>query len=402
LFKDDSGRCLSQCPKGSFADTQTSTCEKCHETCQTCFGPHHDHCTTCPEGRWFYGDRCIRVCPDTHYADSDLQECLPCSANCYTCVDSPTNCKSCVNRQVLNSNFKCVSSVSCKESNDTACNSICHASCNTCSGPKADDCLSCPPERKLLAGQCSLGSCPSSYFEISYVGKLECKRCHSACRTCSGPSHTQCTDCADGFTIKNGICTPCPPGQYLNRAQEIPVCSSCYHDCSECSGPNEEDCTHCDAPLNLMGSRCVPCCTNASVITGRDCCHCMKGQGPCVTLEHTRSVYGAGEATLDAVSYPSTQWSRRILQMPSSVISFVAVAVVAVVVVFFLLLNLAMSNKSRLRLRTSWRLQGSSISSSFKSSLTRYRKLPDRDQDLCELLKDGEEDADDELLFQKT
>lgn len=401
LFQDEFGRCLSSCPRGSYANTQTATCDTCNVACKTCFGPHHDHCTTCPDDRWFYGDRCVRVCPDTHYGDEEMKECLPCSANCNTCVDTPTNCKSCVSKQVLDSNFKCVAGIPCQNSNDSMCNSICHGSCNTCSGPKAEDCLSCPPERRLLVGQCTLESCPVSYFERSYAGRLECKRCHAACKTCTGPSHSQCIDCSDGFMIKDGICTRCPPGQFLNRAQEIPVCSSCYHDCSECSGSNEDDCTHCDAPLNLMGSRCVPCCTNASVIAGSDCCHCMNGQGPCVTLEHTRSVYGAGESTLEAVAYPSSQWSRRIVQMPSSVISFVAVAVVAVVVVLFVLLNLAMSNKSRLFLKTSWRSQGSSVSSSFTSSLARYRKIPDRDLDLQQLLNEGD-DEPEELLFQKT
>ena len=408
MFEDNLGKCVSSCPSGFFAETQSGRCEKCHESCKTCFGPHHDHCISCPDAKWFYGDRCVRLCPDTHYADGDLGECLPCSANCYTCVDSPTNCKSCGNKQILDSKFKCVSGFPCKNSSDPSCNSICHGSCNTCSGPKKDDCLSCPPGKRLFSGECTEDACPVSYFEISYDNRLECKKCHDACKTCSGPSHRQCIECAIGFMSKNGICTKCPPGQFLNRAQEIPVCSSCYHDCSECNGPNEDDCTHCDPPLNLMGSRCVPCCTNTSspITTGRDCCHCMNDQGPCVTLEHIRSVYGSGEAVWEksssSSSFPSSLWSKRVSQMPSSVISFLAVAVVAVVIVFFVLLNLGLSNRSRLYLRTpsSWRSQGTS--SSFSSSHAFYRKLPDRDQDLTELLQSADDVDDDQLLFQKT
>lgn len=327
-----------------------------------------------------------------------MKECLPCSANCYTCVDNPTNCKSCVLKQILDSNFKCVAGFPCKGSNDTGCNSICHSSCNTCSGPKDGECLSCPSGTRLYGGVCTTQSCATNYVETSFQGLMECKKCHDACKTCSGTSHTQCIECTDGYLMRNGICTRCPPGQFLNRAQEIPVCSSCFHECSECLGPNQDDCTHCESPLNLMGSRCVSCCSNSTDVAGRECCHCINGQGPCVTLEHTRSVYGSGDF-LESVSL-SSRWSKNLTDMPSSVISFLAVSVIAVVIVFFVLLNLVMSNQSRSYLRSPtsssfWRSQGSSSS----YSQAHYRKLANGDQDLNE---GGDDEYDDQLLFQKT
>lgn len=73
-------------------------------------------------------------------------------------------------------------------------------------------------------------------------------------------------------------------------------CESCHSSCASCVGPTANDCTACDAPLFPFERRCIPCCTdNMNDISGllqelTDCCHCANQNGPCVALNHPRSI----------------------------------------------------------------------------------------------------------------
>ena len=331
LFQNESGDCVNKCPTGTFADNEKWMCTKCDSRCKSCYGPHQEHCLSCPNGSYYYGDRCVKLCPDTHYPDARINECLPCSSNCASCHLSPHICKSCSSKLLLNkttSRCEPACQVSPGKTTDSSLQKIdscqCHASCLTCTGPNKNQCLSCKSSHRLWMGQCISEYCPSGFYEESF----ECHKCHSSCRTCSGPAHTQCMDCSIDHNLNSdGICSKCPPGHYLNRAVEIPTCSPCYSQCSDCNGPNEDDCTHCDSPLNLFAGRCVPCCdlmqqkrlvsdkienisysshnnslaSNDSVLNRSDefvfsneieteCCTCFNSVGPCLNQEHVRSV----------------------------------------------------------------------------------------------------------------
>lgn len=123
-----------------------------------------------------------------------------------------------------------------------------------------------------------------------------------------------------------------------------------------------------------------------------------------MTLEHIRSVYGSGEvASQDSSRFmlplsSGQKWSQRFLSMPSSVISFLAVAVIAVVIVLFVILNLVTSS----RRRRPWRSQGTSSTPTLFTSHARYRKVPDRDQDMTGvLLASGDEENEEEIVFER-
>lgn len=59
--------------------------------------------------------------------------------------------------------------------------SKCYLSCMTCSGPRRDQCVSCPTGWQLAAGECH-PECPEGFFKSEYG----CDKCHHYCRTCKG------------------------------------------------------------------------------------------------------------------------------------------------------------------------------------------------------------------------
>jgi hypothetical protein len=60
----------------------------------------------------------------------------------------------------------------------------CYLSCDTCSGPRRDQCVTCPKDWKLAGGECH-PECPEGYFKTEFG----CQRCHHYCKTCNGKSH---------------------------------------------------------------------------------------------------------------------------------------------------------------------------------------------------------------------
>jgi hypothetical protein len=57
----------------------------------------------------------------------------------------------------------------------------CYLSCDTCSGPRRDQCVTCPKDWKLAGGECH-PECPEGYFKTEFG----CQRCHHYCKTCDG------------------------------------------------------------------------------------------------------------------------------------------------------------------------------------------------------------------------
>lgn len=57
----------------------------------------------------------------------------------------------------------------------------CYLSCMTCSGPRRDQCVSCPRGWQLAAGECH-PECPQGFF----VSDFGCQKCHHYCKTCKG------------------------------------------------------------------------------------------------------------------------------------------------------------------------------------------------------------------------
>ncbi|XP_067930070.1 epidermal growth factor receptor-like isoform X2 [Watersipora subatra] len=108
--------CLNEtqtCPSGYFTSRNPpevlshlkgeKVCIKCHELCEECEARGTIYCNKCKHYK--YGDRCVKSCPSGgHYADSDTKTCETCHQTCRTGCTGPTNwdCLHCVNYKVYN------------------------------------------------------------------------------------------------------------------------------------------------------------------------------------------------------------------------------------------------------------------------------------------------------------
>ena len=88
----------------------------------------------------------------------------------------------------------------------------CHDSCQTCSGPTNNECLTCRPWNSMI-------NSPPDQCQYS---------CHSECLTCSGPNRNQCLTCAAPL-IKSTENT------------------CCHSDCLTCTKPTFDGCLTCPA-----------------------------------------------------------------------------------------------------------------------------------------------------------
>lgn len=228
----------------------------------------------------------------------------------------------------------------------------------------------------------------------SALDGAQCQQCHYSCQTCSGPSHRDCFNCNGNTTMRDGLCQPCQEGQFLNIATK--VCESCHSSCAECTGPTSADCTNCDDPLFIDRSRCVPCCNAATVSQNSiddkgldaNCCKCYNSVGPCISQEHTRSIFSnIPFNNLDEPLIPET-WGQLLVKKPNAVIAFICIAAVMIFVSVFAVLQITSRNNVHSRVNYKDYKKVSS-SSRYESNFERMS--------LTEA--DGE---DEDSLFEKT
>ena len=78
-MKDDQGLCeLKTCKNRKFLDLETGTCEKCHESCETC--DEADVCLTCPNDQNLINGICTSYCAfNCESCEGEQNECLNCA-----------------------------------------------------------------------------------------------------------------------------------------------------------------------------------------------------------------------------------------------------------------------------------------------------------------------------------
>jgi len=70
---------------------------------------------------------------------------------------------------------------------------ICHERCRSCFGPTESQCLRCRAPLVLFEGKCELTGCPpDAYYEWQ---SYQCRRCHGSCAQCRGPGSRACSLC---------------------------------------------------------------------------------------------------------------------------------------------------------------------------------------------------------------
>ncbi|CAG2067293.1 unnamed protein product, partial [Timema podura] len=114
----------------------------------------------------------------------------------------------------------------------------------TCSGPRRDQCVTCPRGWVLAAGECH-PDCPEGFFKSDFG----CQKCHHYCRTCKGEGPLECTSCPPHYMLEGGLCMECLGSQYYDTPTQL--CKTCHKSCRACSGPGPSSCLACLFPSHL-------------------------------------------------------------------------------------------------------------------------------------------------------
>lgn len=146
----------------------------------------------------------------------------------------------------------------------TDCGKQCHVTCSSCSGPEAEDCLSCFDQALLSP----LGTCECPIGLLYSAENRSCVwdtlTCHPQCLTCSGPTSTNCLSCFQSAHIDENSSCECETG--LIWSQEAEKCLPCAPHCLACVGPAEND--------------CIQCFAHAELTAQPGACHCEHGFFP--------------------------------------------------------------------------------------------------------------------------
>lgn len=232
--------------------TSADMCQECHSSCATCIGPTASECTMCT-------------------SDSPFRSAWKNGAG--ACLDDCTPLGTWGNTSA------------------GACES-CSPTCATCTGPAANECLSCRQSSlaPFLHGSVCVSACPiNGTFALVEAGKGECAACDPSCAECDGASSTSCTVCAGSkpyfwnVPFESGVCsTSCPSGHY---ADERLVCQKCHFSCAECEGPLSSNCTACPYGSLMVNGTCTSLCANREYYTAESTCaacdrSCASCDGP--------------------------------------------------------------------------------------------------------------------------
>jgi hypothetical protein len=267
------GEC-THCASGFYFSGSSVSCEACSGKCETC--ENGSTCLTCTvnylEIRTPDLD-CLLTCPLTHY--QMVSQCLACPERCLTC-SSASQCTTCPPNhiQVSNPTLDCLSA--CPEGffADLASKTCvaCDAKCKTCSTSNA--CLSCIDTLYTLDTtllQC-LSECPDGYY---YEGTT-CKPCNAQCSGCSGPTSSECRECAYAFYHIDGACSKCEEREYFEDSQ----CKKCNSSCETC---NTAACLTCAAGLLMSddGTCVAKLCQGGFFLQESLCVACPQGCQTC-------------------------------------------------------------------------------------------------------------------------
>ncbi|XP_058061771.1 furin-like protease 2 [Anopheles bellator] len=271
-------RCYAACPKNTY-ETEDYNCADCHPSCATCNGSSESQCILCRGGRFAHEGRCLNSCPDGYYGDKKRHECIGCPHGCATCSNGAV-CLTCHDHWTMNRKGKCIANGNnnCDESEyfeNGHCHP-CHSTCETCTGPTENDCLTCT-SNLLLQGQRCVNVCDDGYYMEVGV----CAKCLHTCTQCV--SRMNCTACMRGLQLQSGECrTTCADGYYSDRG----TCAKCYLSCHTCSGPRRNQCVQCPEGWQLAGGECFPECPEGFFKTKFGCqrchhyCKTCNGAGP--------------------------------------------------------------------------------------------------------------------------
>ncbi|XP_061623990.1 proprotein convertase subtilisin/kexin type 5b isoform X1 [Phyllopteryx taeniolatus] len=280
------GQCRDVCPEAFFHSVY-KRCEPCASDCVACASA--SRCLSCSPGHKLREEQCFPLeCRTVELAEAEA--CLPCDDGCKQCAhkdaehpEKGTNCLKCEDDfyQMFSDCYK-----SCPDGTIGVPESMTCAPCEDrrCTICDESQCYWCQPGFYLFDGRC-VEECHGGFF-VDEEGQ-ECEACHRACETCGGPRFDDCDSCRDELVLKDGECVKgtqlgaCPSGRFRNRHGD---CELCHSSCEACFDARRHDCVACHQGAFLTSdqtcvSRC-PASTFANVTSGR-CDSCADGCVAC-------------------------------------------------------------------------------------------------------------------------
>jgi len=157
----------------------------------------------------------------------------------------------------------------------------CHSSCASCSGPAADQCLSCLPQFNQLADKnVCVEHCPK-FYHFDEMKKM-CIPCPPQCKECN--SLLECSQCEFRFILQQGQCrASCQAGHYRTDDNQ---CRPCNSPCSTCRG-NADHCVTCADSYLEFNRTCVQQCPSGfwNETSQKQCLPCPRGCQDCSSQE---------------------------------------------------------------------------------------------------------------------
>lgn len=284
LFISENGQryCVKKCPHGLYSSTKDNLCQKCDESCYSCYGPSYNNCLICPLSSYLHNSTCIKHCPKRYFSGTissttskseNFQQCIPCTSVCLVCEENMYKCSLCIEGFYL---FKHRCLPFCPPgtyADDNKC-LLCSSECQLCYGPFSSNCLACSPGYYLMDDSCE-SHCPEKYF-IDEEGR--CVPCHRSCESCIGQS--QCLSCAESNYYRREIEEDCV----------FHACSQHYPDeCGTCHNSRCETCFHADY-CNICKTESFwykgDCYDECPVSTYEILDECKKCGGKCFSCAH--------------------------------------------------------------------------------------------------------------------
>lgn len=127
--------------------------------------------------------------------------------------------------------------------------SICHVACGDagCTGPGPQNCLSCDKGWRIGledlnekgcvdVNECVVmkNACHNNQFCVNNEGSYQCLDCDKSCAGCHGDGPDLCTSCANGYELRDGLCTDTTNekrSQYVNLTRYLTYFGLCIATC---------------------------------------------------------------------------------------------------------------------------------------------------------------------------
>ncbi|EAR92769.2 EGF-like domain protein (macronuclear) [Tetrahymena thermophila SB210] len=196
---------ICQCLEGYYDAQGQQNCNKCHQTCKTCTDKNKNDCLTCfqKDFRVFNKESNSCICMSGYYENQQTGQCEKCHDTCQECFGSGDNqCSKCdelSSKRKLNQNNQCQCIQNYSEKNKK-CEAdkliICDLTCQICDQEQNQICYKCKTDMGLQYDSTNKKCiCNSGQYFNKQIGT--CSQCDQNCETCEQNS-SQCLTCKAG------------------------------------------------------------------------------------------------------------------------------------------------------------------------------------------------------------